>query len=552
MATETKETLLEKSKVEKPKKAAKKASPKKAVKTIASNENQDELSLLRFITCGSVDDGKSTLIGRLLFDAGQVFDDQLEALDEASAKFGTQGKGRDYALLVDGLSAEREQGITIDVAYRYFRTKKRSFIVADTPGHEQYTRNMATGASTAEVAILLIDARKGVLQQTRRHALIVSMLGVKRVVLAINKMDLIGYDEARYNAIVKDFQTLNHAFNFAEVQAIPISAVNGENIALGSDNMSWYKGESLLNYLENVKTEEETETGFRYPVQWVNRPDLNFRGFSGYVARGSIKPGQTIRVANSGQTSKIERIVTFDGDLDIAQKGQSLTITLEDEIDISRGDIILDANETITPKKVFGAQILWMSQTPLRVEKEYIIKHTAKETNARITRIESSINFETLNSSEATELKMNGIAKVEIALDTPILVDNYQNDRDLGAFILIDRISNETIALGLVENTAKAAEFNAINNFNSLSRQILPNTENPAKLISYGIKWHLLGGLITFILALLVTKNPSASLMLAFLEMAIKPVAQIIQYRILNKTKNDKAAIDDNIDGSGI
>ncbi|MBN8649433.1 MAG: 50S ribosome-binding GTPase, partial [Caulobacterales bacterium] len=288
---------------------------------------EKSLGLLRFITCGSVDDGKSTLIGRLLYDAGQVYEDHLEALDEASKKFGTQGQNRDFALLVDGLAAEREQGITIDVAYRYFRTQKRAFIVADTPGHEQYTRNMATGASNAEVAIILIDARKGVLAQTRRHALIVSMLGVKNIALAINKMDLVNYDKAIYEKIIRDFHALSPMLKFEEVRSIPISAVNGENIAKAAiENMPWYKGPNLLDFLENVEPRQNRLTPFRFPVQWVNRPNLNFRGFSGYVSSGEAKVGQKIKVSSSGQIANILRIVTLDGDMDKVVAGQAPTI----------------------------------------------------------------------------------------------------------------------------------------------------------------------------------------------------------------------------------
>lgn len=516
--------------------------------------HNNELSLLRFITCGSVDDGKSTLIGRMLFDAGQVFEDQIAALDDASTKYGTQGKNRDFALLVDGLSAEREQGITIDVAYRYFRTKRRAFIVADTPGHEQYTRNMATGASTAELAIILIDARKGILAQTRRHALIVSMLGVKKVVLAINKMDLVNYDQSTFNAIRDDFNSLSSSFNFTEIIAIPIAAKNGENILENSQNMAWYVGTSLLNHLENVEIDKIREQTFRFPVQWVNRPNLDFRGFSGYVSSGEIRTGQEIRVSSSGQKSKVSRIVTYDGDCDSAISGEAVTLTLEDEIDISRGDILSFASDTLRPKHEFEAHILWMSATPLQIGKEYIIKHAASETNASIKSLNSGTNFDNLKTEEVSALKTNGIGSVTILARRAMLLEPYQKDRELGSFILIDKQSNETIALGLVKETA-APKPNAKPNLErELAAKLLPNIENAEAKIIYGISWLQISLIVTFLIIFLLTQNLFIALAAALLEAIIKPIIQILHLRYVSDKESAKnTKIDEaNIDGLGI
>jgi sulfate adenylyltransferase large subunit len=515
---------------------------------------EDQLSLLRFITCGSVDDGKSTLIGRMLFDAGQVFEDQIDALDNASAKYGTLGSERDFALLVDGLAAEREQGITIDVAYRYFRTKKRAFIVADTPGHEQYTRNMATGASTAQVAIILIDARKGVLAQTRRHALIVSMLGVKKIVLAINKMDLVEYSKSVFETITDDFMSLSHAFNFNEIVAIPVCAKNGENVFDHSQNMPWYSGQSLLEYLENVETGRQASDRFYFPVQWVNRPNLDFRGFSGYVSSGEVSVGQNIRVSSSGQTSKIMRIVTYDGDLNSAIAGQAITLTLEDEIDISRGDILSLANDNTRPSLEFEAQVLWMSSSLMRIDREYYIKHAGNETTARITKLIDTTNFDTLKSEEAKFLKMNGIAKVQIIASTPLLVSNYANDHELGAFILIDRQTNETVAIGLVSGPTQPQTAKPQSNFKNLLKTLIGNSEAVDKIISYGLKWYPISGLLTFTIAALVTGNLVIAIIFAGLELLLKPIAQIGHMRILAKiaSKKNVQVEEINIDGSGI
>jgi sulfate adenylyltransferase large subunit len=429
---------------------------------VSAHEVQNKIvkphSLLRFLTCGSVDDGKSTLIGRLLYECGAVFDDQLGALDRDSKKFGTQGDNLDFALLVDGLSAEREQGITIDVAYRYFATQKRSFIVADTPGHEQYTRNMATGASTADVAILLVDARKGVLTQTRRHAFIVSMLRVRHVVLAINKMDMVGFDQSVFDDIVREFTIAAKSLDLAAVTAIPVSARDGDNVARRSDRADWYLGPTLLEFLESVDASEAAtaSAGFVMPVQWVNRPDLDFRGFAGTLAAGSVRPGDVVRVAPRGQASKIARIVTHDGDLEEASAGQAVTLTLRDEIDVSRGDVLV--GEGANPKHglKFGAHLFWAVETPLVAGQRFLVKLGAFETQAQVQVLHHAIDVATYAPMPAQSLPMNAVGLVTLALDRPAVFADYAQDRDLGGFILIDRMTNETVAIGLVNDAALA------------------------------------------------------------------------------------------------
>jgi bifunctional enzyme CysN/CysC len=420
-------------------------------------------ALLRFITCGSVDDGKSTLIGRMLYDSSMIADDQLEALDRDSKKFGTQGGNLDFALLVDGLAAEREQGITIDVAYRYFKTDRRSFIVADTPGHEQYTRNMATGASTADLAVILIDARKGILPQTRRHSFIVSMLGVRDVALAINKMDLVDYSEARFNEIVAAYREMARDLNFRSVAPLPISALNGDNIASLSERTPWFQGEPLLTFLENVETAgaETREAAFRFPVQWVNRPNLDFRGFSGWVASGAVKVGDEVASLPSGKTSRVQRIVTMDGDLDSAVAGQSITLTLTDEIDLSRGDVLASAADRPVVASQVQARLLWTAETDMHPGASYIVKLGARTANANIARIHQLVDIHTFEAAPARPLGLNEIGVATIRFDRPMILGDYRDNRDLGGFILIDRITNETVAFGLLAPHAPLAEAEA-------------------------------------------------------------------------------------------
>ena len=413
-------------------------------------------SLLRFLTCGSVDDGKSTLIGRLLYECGAVFDDQLGALDRDSKKFGTQGENLDFALLVDGLSAEREQGITIDVAYRYFATPKRSFIVADTPGHEQYTRNMATGASTADLAILLIDARKGVLTQTRRHAFIASMLRVRHIVLAVNKMDIVDFDKNVFDRIVADFALAARNLDFASVVAIPVSARDGDNVARRSERSPWHEGPTLLEHLESVETgapAREAE-GFVMPVQWVSRPDLDFRGFAGTLAAGRVRPGDSVRVLPRGQQSRVTRIVAYEGDLPEAVAGQSVTLTLADEIDVSRGDALVGEGAQARVGQRFAAHVFWTVEEPLQAGRRYVLKLAAFETQAQVERLHHAVDVNTYAPTPVQSLPMNGVGLVTLALDRPAVFADYARDRDLGGFILIDRLTNETVAIGLVNEQA--------------------------------------------------------------------------------------------------
>ena len=410
-------------------------------------------SLLRFFTCGSVDDGKSTLIGRLLYDTGSVFEDQLEALDRDSKKFGTQGSSLDFALLLDGLTAEREQGITIDVAYRYFSSKKRAFIVADTPGHEQYTRNMATGASTAELAIILVDARKGLLPQTRRHSYIVSMLGVRNIVLAINKMDLVDFDHSVYDRIVGEYRQMAATLGFTSIVPIPISARDGDNITTASPRSPWYRGPSLLAHLETV--EPDTGPGaagaFAMPVQWVNRPNLDFRGYAGTISTGTVARGDEIVVLPGARRSRVASIIGADGERDTAESGEAVTLTLTDEIDISRGDVLSAIPHQLRPRHGMNARLLWMIDEPLAPGREYIIQLATGSTNTRVAALRDQIDVESFAARPASSLAMNQIGHVTLACDKALVMADYRDNRDLGAFILIDRFTNQTAALGIID-----------------------------------------------------------------------------------------------------
>jgi sulfate adenylyltransferase subunit 1 len=418
---------------------------------LAYLKSQEEKSLLRFITCGSVDDGKSTLIGRLLWDSKMVFEDQLAALEADSKKVGTQGGAIDYALLLDGLQAEREQGITIDVAYRFFSTDKRKFIVADTPGHEQYTRNMVTGASTAQVAIILVDARKGLLTQTRRHSFLVSLVGIKHVVLAINKMDLIDFDQQQFEAILDDYQKFAAPLGFASITAIPLSALNGDNMIEASANTPWYSGPTLMNFLETFEVEGDNRAQpFRMPVQWVNRPNLDFRGFCGVIAAGTIHPGDELRVASSGRTSRVARIVTMLGDLAEATAGQAVTLTLTDEIDVSRGDMLTVPDFPPIHARHPEAHLVWMHDEPLQPGQIYLVKTATAVTPGRVTAVQYAVDVNTLEQKQVPTLGLNEIGVVRLELDRPISFDTYQQNRDTGSFILIDRFTNATMAAGMV------------------------------------------------------------------------------------------------------
>ncbi len=422
-------------------------------------EAHQRKSLLRFITCGSVDDGKSTLIGRLLYDSKMIFEDQLAALEKDSKKVGTQGGDIDFALLVDGLAAEREQGITIDVAYRYFSTEKRKFIVADTPGHEQYTRNMVTGASTADLAVILIDARKGVLVQTRRHSYLVSLIGIRKVVLAINKMDLVGYNRGIFEQIVAEYREFAAQIGLTDILAIPISGLKGDNITAASGTMPWYQGPSLVNYLETVEVEDRAAAApFRMSVQWVNRPDLDFRGFSGLIASGAVRPGDRVKVLPSGKEAKVARIVTQGGDLAEAVAGQSITLTLDTEIDISRGDLLAHAASPPAVADQFNSTVVWMSDEPLLPGRLYWMKIGAKLVAATVTDIKHKTNVNTLEQLAAKSLALNEIGSVNLSLDHPVPFDPYAENRETGGFILIDRLSNGTVAAGTLQYALRRAE----------------------------------------------------------------------------------------------
>jgi bifunctional enzyme CysN/CysC len=416
-------------------------------------------SLLRFNTCGSVDDGKSTLIGRLLWDTKALFDDQLATLAADSKKVGTRQGEIDYALLLDGLSAEREQGITIDVAYRFFSTERRNFIVADTPGHEQYTRNMVTGASTADLSIILIDARKGVLTQTKRHSFLVWLLGIRHVVLVVNKMDLVEYSQEVFNKIEAEYRAFAKEMGLMDVTCIPISAIKGDNVLDPSPIMTWYQGPTLMHVLDNVEIDEMRvrRQALRLPIQWVNRPNLDFRGFAGTIVAGKLHKGDLVRVQPSGRTSKVTRIVTFDGDLDVAVAGQSITFTLADEIDISRGDLVVAANEPAEVSDQFEATVVWMSESPLLPGRSYFMKIGTKTVTGTVAPLKHRINVNTLQKMAASKLDLNEIGVCNIELDRPIAFDPYQVNRDTGGFILIDRITNDTVGAGMLHFALRRA-----------------------------------------------------------------------------------------------
>ena len=417
-------------------------------------------SLLRFITCGSVDDGKSSLMGRLLWESKQVFDDQLISLQSDSQKFGTQGDELDYALLLDGLAGEREQGITIDVAYRYFATSRRKFIAADTPGHEQYTRNMVTGASTADAAIILIDARKGVLTQTRRHSYLVSLLGIQHVLVAVNKMDLVDYAEGVYRTIEAEYRTFADGLGLKAIRFVPVSALKGDNILENSKRMPWYQGTTLLNYIETVEIDANRmqSQAFRLPVQWVNRPNLDFRGFCGTVVSGSIQVGDRVRVAPSGSESNIARIVTHGGDLDRAIAGQAITVTLTDEIDIGRGDIICAVDNPAPVADQFKVTIAWMDESPLLPGRSYLLKIGTKTVNATVTQVRHKVAINTLEKLAAQQLELNEIGECSLTTSTPIAYDPYELNRYTGGFILVDRLSNNTVGAGLMHFGLRRAQ----------------------------------------------------------------------------------------------
>ena len=423
------------------------------------HENKD---LLRFITCGSVDDGKSTLIGRLLHDSKMIFEDQLAAITQASKTSGTTGDTVDLALLVDGLQSEREQGITIDVAYRFFSTDKRKFIIADTPGHEQYTRNMATGASTASLAIILIDARYGVQTQTRRHSFIADLLGIQHLVIAVNKMDLVGFSEARFNEIVAEYRAFATNLQAPDIRFVPMSALNGDNVVNRSEQTPWYftdvyQGQTLIELLESVEiSRDQNLNDLRLPVQYVNRPNLDFRGYCGTLAAGVVRPGQAVKVLPSGKTSTVARIVTFDGDLEAAYPGQAITLTLEDEIDISRGDWIVAAESELPLSNTFKADIVWMHEEALTPGKLFDFKLATRDLSGQVSAIDYQIDVNTLEKHATHSLGLNAIARCDVELTAAIPVDNYRTSPGTGSFIIIDRLTNVTVGAGMIRGTASS------------------------------------------------------------------------------------------------
>lgn len=482
-----------------------------------------EKTVLRFLTCGSVDDGKSTLIGRLLHDTGSVPEDQLEALAKDSKRFGTQGARVDYALLVDGLAAEREQGITIDVAYRYFATPNRSFIVADTPGHEQYTRNMATGASTADLAIILVDATKGILPQTRRHSAIVALLGVKHVVLAINKMDAVAYSEGVYDRLVVEYASVAAALKLRHVTPIPLSALEGDNIVTRSKAMDWYRGSTLLAHLETVEIGSGPSRPFRFPVQWVNRPSSDFRGFSGRITSGQVKPGDAVKVLPSGRTSRIARIVTFDGDSESATEGESVTLTLADEVDVSRGDVLVAAADIARAHARLSAKLLWMAETPLVAGGDYLIKLGTRESVARVTHLHHAIDIPSLEPQPTAELAMNGLGAVSLSLETPMVALDYEADRDLGAFILIDRLTLQTVALGLVTMGFAPSERNKSTPIRTFLHAALADDRIAhRRSLAKAVSWRVIGSIVTFGIAFALTSSFAIAGAIALIEIALK------------------------------
>lgn len=431
---------------------------------LAQDERKD---LLRLLTAGSVDDGKSTLIGRLLFDSKRLYEDQLQALERDSKRCGNAGDHIDYALLCDGLKAEREQGITIDVAYRYFSTNRRKFIIADTPGHEQYTRNMITGGSTANLAIILVDARQGVVVQTRRHTFLVSLLGIRHVVLAVNKMDLVDFDRERFEAIASEYRHFVESLGISDLQCIPLSALDGDNVVKHSDRTPWYHGPALLEFLETVSIDQDINmTDFRFPVQYVIRPDADFRGYGGKVASGVVSRGDEVKALPSGKSSRIKRIVTYDGDLEKAFAPQSVTIVLEDEIDLSRGEMLVKAGDEPNVGHNFKAMMVWMDVEAMDRGKSFFLKHTTNTTRAHVRRVEYKVNVNTMERSAAEALSLNEIGLVDISTTSPLIYDAYSDNRSTGAFILIDPISNFTSAVGMIVGPDETAE----------SRHDLPRT----------------------------------------------------------------------------
>jgi sulfate adenylyltransferase large subunit len=483
-------------------------------------------SLLHFVVCGSVDHGKSTLIGRLLYESGLVFADQLEALDQESRRHGTQGDERDFALLLDGLAAEREQNITIDVAYRFFTTARRKFIVTDVPGHEQYTRNMATGASTADLALILVSAPDGMTRQTRRHALILSMLGVRHFVVVINKMDLVGWSEQRFASLEAELRAFAQNLQVDDLVVIPVGAATGDNIASRSERMSWYPGPSLLEYLETVDVAPVAGSAFRLPVQCVNRPDARFRGYSGLIAAGGVWPGMPIQVLPSGRCTHVARIVTADGDLAHALAGQAVTLTLSDEIDVSRGDV-LAAADTASVSDRLVARLVAIGTEPLVPGRRYLLKLATATVSARLELVLWVIDLDTHNYRAAPHLAVNDIGGVVITTDRPIAADHYADCRETGSFILIDRESCDTVGMGIIETLGAASKRKR----SSLS-DLIHAAETHARSVAKAISWRATGSLDTFIIAALVTGSSTLASGVALAEILTKTILYYVHERV--------------------
>ena len=515
-------------------------------------------SVLRFITCGSVDDGKSTLIGRILYEAGAVFDDHLDALDKDSARFGTNGENRDFALLVDGLAAEREQGITIDVAYRYFATPKRSFIVADTPGHEQYTRNMATGASTADLAILLIDARKGLLAQTRRHSFIVSTMGVKHVIVAINKMDLVGYDEATFRAIEAEYRAVAAGLGFRSITVLPVSAREGDNLKTLSPNMPWYRGGALLPLLESIDIAGGAgeATAFAMPVQWVNRPDGDFRGFSGTIANGRVATGDLVQALPSGKESRIARIVTADGDLDSAIAGDAVTLVLTDEIDLSRGDVLAAPNGLRAMHRPRFAQeiearLIVTGERRIAPGETFLIKLGTAMASARIVALRHVIDIESYATKPAQAFGLNAIGTVILRFDRPLVVTDFAAGPVLGGFILIDRLSNETSAFGFVlpAKTGTAADTEA----KGVLVRLLGEAASPerAAKVSY-LTWRISSAIAVGGIVFAASGHAIIAGSSALADLMLRPIARRVHDDLWRRIAARRIAAELSLDGGGI
>ena len=512
-------------------------------------------SLLRFLTCGSVDDGKSTLLGRLLYETGAVFDDQLQTLERDSVRFGTTGDDMDYALLVDGLSAEREQGITIDVAYRYFSTAKRAFIAADTPGHEQYTRNMATGASTADVAIILVDARKGVLPQTRRHSYIVSMLGVRRVIVAVNKIDLVDYDESVFRRIEQEYRKLAGALEFLECHFVPVSARFGDNVVAVSDKTPWYGRAPLLALLENIEAAPQSDDAFRFPVQWVNRPHLDFRGFSGTIASGSIGVGDRIIALPRGRSSRVVRILGPSGDLDVATSGQSITLTLADEIDISRGDVIVAASAPTAPQRHVVARLLAMNEAQLAPGRNYVVRIGANLASARLVALHHQVDVHDYSEQPAAALPMNGIGLATLRFETDVVATSYRACQTLGALLLIDPHSNETVGLGVVEDGVGKAVVPAQMWTTRLATGLAEFGVLPADAGQSELAWLAASALVTTLIALALSGSLAVSVMVGLADFVVRPVLRVLFRSTWAAASRRRAAVRETeltTDGGGI